>query len=109
MKSLIVVLVIAISVSSAKATDWLEFTAQISIGQTVAAVVQQTLMASTNVTSYRNYAAKKIQNDIQEYNLTGTMSEFLAERIALVQSVNNQLSEQESIDVLVLATDSILF
>lgn len=108
MKSLIIGLVLTLSATAANATDWGLFTVQVSVAQTIAVVVDQTLYASSRATSNRNAYAKQIQNDIQDYNQTGVVSAFLAERIALVQSVNAELSEQDSIDVLLLATDSIL-
>ena len=109
MKMLIVALVVSLSASAAKATDWGDFTVKISVGQTIAAVVQQTLNASSNVTSNRNNKiAEQIQNDVQDYNQSGEVSAFLAQQIAMVQSINAELSEQESVDVLVAASDLIL-
>lgn len=108
MKSLIAGLIMTLSATSAFATDWGDFTVKVSVGQTIAVVVQQTLYASTRVSSNRNAYAKQIQNDIQDYNQTGEVSPLLAERITMVQSVNAELSQEESIDVLLLATDEIL-
>jgi hypothetical protein len=108
MKSFIIALTLLVSATAAHATNWGEFTVQISVGQTIAAVVQQTLNASSHVTSQRYLVAQKIQADIQDYGQTGVVSPFLTERIALVQSVNPELSEQDSIDVLIAATNSIL-
>jgi hypothetical protein len=108
MKSLIAGLVLTLSVSAANATDWGLFTLQVTVAQTIAVVVQQTFYATTRVSSDRNAYAKQIQNDAQDYNQVGYVSPMLAERIAFVQSVNPELSEQESVDVLLIASESIL-
>jgi hypothetical protein len=108
MKSLIAGLVLTLSVSAAHATDWGLFTVQVTVAQTIAVVVQQTFYATTRVSSDRSAYAKQIQNDVQDYNQIGYVSPVLAERIAFVQAVNPELSEQESVDVLLIAAESIL-
>lgn len=108
MKSLIAGLMLTLSVSGAHATDWGDFTVKVTLAQTIAVVVQHTLQATTNFTSNRESYAKQIQNDVQDYNQTGEASPFLAERILFVQSVNADLSEQESVDVLLIASETVL-
>lgn len=107
MKSLIAGLVLTLSVT-ANATDWGLFTLQVTVAQTIAVVVQQTFYATTNVSSNRNAYAKQIQNDVQDYNQAGIKTPVLAERIAFVQSVNAELSEQEAVDVLLIASETVL-
>lgn len=109
MKSLIIAAVLTLSASGAMATDWGDFTVKVSLAQTIANVVQQTLNASTNVSSNNNKeVAKMIQNDVQDYNQTGVATPFLADKIAMVQSYDAEMSEQDSVDVLVIASDLLL-
>lgn len=108
MKTLIIAIVVSMSATSARATDWGEFTVKVSLAQTIAVVVQQTLYASSNLTSNRQAIAKQIQNDVQDYNQTGEVSVFLAEKIAMVQFENSDMSEQDSVDVLLLTSDLLL-
>lgn len=108
MKMLIIALALSVSAPSVKATDWGDFTVKVSLAQTIAVVVQQTLYATSNFTSNRKAVAKQIQNDVQDYNQTGEASVFLAEKIAMVQSENSEMSEQDSVDVLLLASDLLL-
>jgi len=108
MKSLIAGLMLTLSVSGAHATDWGDFTVKVTLAQTIAVVVQQTLQATTKFSSNRDAYAKQIQNDVQDFNQTGEASPFLAERIAFVQTVNADLSEQESVDVLLAASEIVL-
>ena len=108
MKALIFALVLSISATSARATDWGEFTVKVSLAQTIAIVVQQTLYATSDITSNRKAVANLIQNDVQDYNQTGEASVFLADKIALVQSVDAEMSEQDSVDVLLLASELLL-
>lgn len=81
--------------------------------QTAAYVVADLLGVSTRATSLgtteaQKIAAKQIQSDIQVYESNGTITLYLAEKLNLVRSVNSELSEAEMIDVLALATVSIL-
>lgn len=108
MKTLIVALALTVT-TAAKATDWGDFTVKVSLAQTIAVFVNQTLMASTNVSSNRGQkVAVQIQNDVQDYNQTGAVTPFLEGQIHAVQNINSELSEQESVDVLLLASDELL-
>lgn len=108
MKTLIIALALSVSATSVRATDWGDFTVKVSLAQTIAVVVNQTLYASSNFTSNRKAVAKQIQNDVQDYNQTGEVSVFLADKIAMVQAANADMSEQDSVDVLLLASDLLL-
>lgn len=108
MKTLIIALALSVSVPAVRATDWGDFTVKVSLAQTIAVVVNQTLYATSNFTSNRKAVAKQIQNDVQDYNQTGVVSVFLADKIAMVQSENADMSEQDSVDVLLLASDLLL-
>jgi hypothetical protein len=52
--------------------------------------------------------ARKILNDIQEYNLTGSITALIAEKIAIVHSLDKDLSVDESVDFLIEASEAIL-
>lgn len=108
MKMLIIAIALSVSATSARATDWADFSVKISVAQTIAVVVQQTLYATSNVTTNGRVVAKQIQNDVQDYNQTGNVSVFLAEKISMVQSENAEMSQQDSVDVLLLASDILL-
>lgn len=90
-----------------------EMTLANSTIQTVAYAVANALavssMATTDATSNnRKVEAVMIQNDIQDYTQSGAISPLLADKMALVNSINDDLSEEEAIDALVIATDLIL-
>lgn len=52
--------------------------------------------------------ARKIQAEVQDYNQSGYISLFLGEKISLVKTIDNTLSDNESVDVLVEASELIL-
>lgn len=63
---------------------------------------------SFSVSDAQKLEAKKILNEIQEYNQTGFISAFLAQKIAIVNSLESDLSVDDSIDVLIEASEIIL-
>jgi hypothetical protein len=63
---------------------------------------------STLATQARKMEAKKILKDVQDYNQNGSLSIFLAEKVSLVKSLDITLSVDESIDVLIEASEIIL-
>lgn len=52
--------------------------------------------------------ARKVLAEIQEYNQTGSMTAFIAEKVAIIQSLDSNLSIDESVDVLIEASEMIL-
>lgn len=52
--------------------------------------------------------ARKVLLEIQEYNQTGSLTVFIAEKIAIIQSLDKSLSIDESVDVLIEASEIIL-
>lgn len=52
--------------------------------------------------------ARKILNDIQVYNLTGSVTAFIADKIAIIHSLDKDLSIDESVDFLIEASQAIL-
>lgn len=53
-------------------------------------------------------SARKVLREIQEYNQTGSMTAFVAEKIAVIHTLDNTLSVDESVDVLIEASEFIL-
>lgn len=108
MKILIIALALSISAASARTTDWGDFSVKVSLAQTIAIAVDETIYATSDVTYYRKAIAKQIQNDVQDYNLAGEVSAFLAEKISIVQAANADMSEEDAVDVLLLTSDILL-
>ena len=90
-----------------------EMTSQL-LGYTVAeilvtsAVTVGTSEVSSLSISMPKREAQKIQLQVQEYNQTGEVTPYLAEKIAVVHSVDQTLSMDEAVDVLIDASLIIL-
>ncbi len=113
MKKLVLVLALSLSTTFASAGEFSAQTLADSTVQTVARVVAGMILASSQASTVatveqRKIEAQMVQNDIQDYAQTGAISVYLASKIEIVRSVNAELSVDESIDVLVAATESIL-
>ncbi len=113
MKFLVMLSLLMSLSTKSKADDFSAQTLADSTVQTAAYVVADLLAVSTRATSLgtteaQKVAAKQIQSDIQAYESNGTITVYLAEKLNLVRSVNSDLSEAEMIDVLSLATLTIL-
>ncbi|AUN97412.1 hypothetical protein C0V70_04665 [Bacteriovorax stolpii] len=113
MKKTIVIAALSLSTTLASAATFSEQTLANSTIQTVANVVANMIVISSQASSIattenRKMEAQMIQNDIQDYAVNGTISVYLASKIEMVKSVNAELSTEESIDVLILASESIL-
>lgn len=52
--------------------------------------------------------ARKILADVQDYNQTGYITLFLGEKIAIIKDIDPSLSNDESVDVLLEASEFIL-
>jgi S-adenosylmethionine synthetase len=52
--------------------------------------------------------ARKAIREIQEYNQTGTLTVFIKEKITIIQSLDKTLSVDDSVDVLISASEIIL-
>lgn len=113
MKKMIVISALSLMTSTAFASNFSEQTLVNSTVQTVANVIADMIMVTSRATSIattenRKIEAQMIQNDIQDYAQNGTMSVYLASKIQMVNEVNADLSIEESIDVLILASESLL-
>lgn len=113
MKLIIITFILATLSTATQAQNLSAQTLQDSSVQTVAYVIADMIGLSSRASSVattesRKLEAKIIQNDIQNYDLNGHISVYLSEKIIMVNSINPELSEQETIEVLILATDSIL-
>lgn len=114
MRQFILASVLSLLAQSAFASDFVVQSIQNSTVQTVAIIVADILEATSLATSHettnahRKEEARKIQNDIQSYSLSGELSLYLAEKVKLVKDVDSRFSEAEALDVLILATEKIL-
>ena len=106
--------VIAITASNTFASDFAVESIQDSTVQTVAIIVadftEATSLELSDETSnaHRKLEAQRIQNDVQTYSQSGILSVYLAEKVKMVNAVDAALSEEEAVDVLVLASNKIL-
>lgn len=107
MKTLLLALTISLASTTASA-DFVDFTLKVSTAQAIGVTVANIINASSQATTNSKVATVQIQNDIMEYAQTGSISAFLAEKIAIVTSVDAELSEQDVIDVLIEASEIIL-
>jgi hypothetical protein len=74
---------------------------------TTAATIASSQVASLS-SQMRKEEAQKIQNDIQTYTQSGAVTAFLEDKIAAVKTLDSSLSVDESVDVLIQATEIIL-
>lgn len=63
---------------------------------------------SFSVSDAQKLEAKKILSEVQDYNQNGTLSAFLSQKIAIINSLDHTLSIDESVDVLIKASLMIL-
>lgn len=114
MKKIVIASFIAIMATSTFAADFAAQSVENSIAQTVAIIVadftEATSIATSEETSnaHRKEEAQRIQNDVQAYSQSGFLSVYLAEKVNMVNAIDADLSQEESIDVLVLASNRIL-
>lgn len=89
-------------------TDVLAYT----LAQTIytAAIGMASVEATSLSTSQRNQKAEalRIQNEAQAYFQTGIATIYLESKIQIAQNLNNKLSEEESVDLLLEASRIIL-
>lgn len=64
--------------------------------------------SSFSTSDVQKAEARKVLNDIQEYNQSGAMTSLVAEKIAIIHSLNKDLSVDESVDLLIEASEFIL-
>lgn len=80
-----------------------------SVAYTAAFVTVDISATTTNNSYDRLEAARRIQNDVISYTQAdGGMSLYLAEKVQALRAVHPELSEEESIDALLLASETIL-
>ena len=115
MKKLIIASIITVLATSAFASKSVfEETVKESVAETVAIILVDFTEALSIATSKdypntrRKSEALRIQNDVQQYSQSGITSVFLDEKIRMVKAINGDLSLEESIDVLILASNEIL-
>lgn len=64
--------------------------------------------SSFSTSDVQKAEARKFLSEIQEYNQMGSITTFVAEKITILHSLDNSLSVDESIDVLIEAAEIIL-
>ena len=52
--------------------------------------------------------ARKIQQEVQDYNQSGLITHYLSEKIAVIHSLDHTLSSDEAVDVLIEIAERIL-
>lgn len=62
----------------------------------------------SSVSDAHKTEALKILAEVQAYNQTGHISIFLGEKISIVKSIDQTLSDDESVDVILAASELIL-
>lgn len=65
-------------------------------------------ISSFSASEARKNDARKILREVEEYNQTGSMTSFIAEKINIIHSLDNSLSVDDSIDVLIEISESVL-
>jgi tRNA/tmRNA/rRNA uracil-C5-methylase (TrmA/RlmC/RlmD family) len=114
MKKFVIATAITFIATSAFASDFVVESIQESTVQTVAVIVadftEATSLELSDVTSnaHRKLEAQRIQNDVQVYSQSGILSVYLAEKVKMVNALDADLSQEEAVDVLVLASNKIL-
>lgn len=111
MKKLIIALSIATMSQASFAFDASRDLTVIAVAEIIVstAVTVVTSEAMTISTSQREkLEAQKIQMEVQEYNQSGLVSPFLANKIGILKSMDSSLSTEESVDLLVEASALIL-
>ena len=61
-----------------------------------------------SITDAQKLEALKIQSEVQDYFQSGNISLFLNEKISNINEINSNLSEDESIDSLLAASEFVL-
>lgn len=64
--------------------------------------------SSYSTSEVKKAEARKALAEIQEYNQTGSMTIFISEKIAIIRSLDKNLSIDESVDILIEASEFIL-
>ncbi len=65
-------------------------------------------ISSFSASEAKKNDARKILREVEEYNQTGSMTTFIAAKINIIHSLDNTLSVDESIDVLIEISESVL-
>ncbi len=107
MKTIILALSLSL-VSTVASANFVEYSLEVTTYQAIGATVANIVNASSQATTNSKVVAVQIQNDIADYNQSGVVSLFLADKIAMVNSLNSELSEQDAVDVLIEAAAIIL-
>lgn len=89
-------------------TNGLAYTLAYTIWSSAMGVASTKVSAEATLSKYKKEEALKIENDAQNYYMSGIASAFLEEKIKLAQEIEPSLSESEAVDVLVEAAGILL-
>lgn len=89
-------------------TNGLAYTLAYTIWSSAMGIASTKISTEVTVSKYKKEEALKIQNDAQNYYMSGIASPFLEEKIALAQELGPELSQSEAVDVLVEAASILL-
>ena len=65
-------------------------------------------ISSFSASDLQKQEARKLQQEVQDYNQSGLVSNYLSEKIAVIHSLDNTLSLEEAVDVLIEVSEIIL-
>lgn len=110
MKKLMIALTIAASAQAAFAFDATTQITAITAAEIIlsTAVTVATSEAVTISSELQKREAQKVLNEVQDYNQTGAISVYLENKIEALQAMDNNLSVDESVDLLISASELIL-
>ena len=111
MKKMILALILAVMAQSTfalEATSKTVVSSVVELAFSVAITSVTSEIAISSVSNTHKKEALKIIAEVQDYNQTNYISFFLAEKISIVKSIDPLLSNDESVDILLSASELIL-
>jgi len=111
MKKLMILVALLLNTHSAFA---FEATAKTMASASVEIIFSTAVSSITfEISSFSTIEAQKVEarktlREIQEYNQTGVTTTFVESKISIIQTLDNTLSLDESVDVLIEASEIIL-
>lgn len=111
MKKIVIVLAMSLMAQTSFAfeqTGQLSAIASAEIFFTTALGSMTSEITTISTLGQQKLEAQRLQRDVQEYQLNGSVSLFLASKIEIVHSLDSALSVDESVDFLIEVSEVIL-
>ena len=111
MKNLIVIFIAAFIAQKSFAFDT---TYKTTVSLAVEVVFSTAIISGTSeislysISDAQKVEALKIQSEVQDYFQSGHINLFIGEKISSIKEINSKLSDDESIDILLAASEVIL-